>query len=84
MDDRPAPDQVTRWLKRLGAVTGESRFHIQEEWRELVALYVPGLCERFQADAFTGRSLEGIAAQCLRWPSYKELLDMLDRMPAHG
>lgn len=77
MDERPTPDQVRLWLKRLAAMIGKSHFHTDEEWGELVDLYAPGLCERFEASAFTGRSLEGIAAQCLYFPGYKALLDML-------
>lgn len=77
MDDRPTPDQVRLWLKRLAAMIGKSHFHTDEEWDELFDLYAPGLCERFEASAFTGRSLEGIAADCLSWPGYKALLDML-------
>lgn len=77
MDDRPTPDQVRLWLKRLAAMIGKSHFHTDEEWDQLFDLYVPGLCERFEAGAFTGRSLEGIAADCLSWPGYKALLDML-------
>ena len=77
MDDRPTPDQVRLWLKRLAAMIGKSHFHTDEEWDQLVDLYSPGLCERFEASAFTGRSLEGVAAQCLHWPGYKALLDML-------
>ena len=77
MDDRPTPDQVRLWLKRLAAMIGKAHFHTDEEWNEIVDLYAPGLCERFEASAFTGRSLEGIAAQCLNWPGYSLLLGML-------
>lgn len=77
MDDRPTPDQVRLWLKRLAAMIGKSHFHTDEEWDEMVDLYAPGLCERFEASAFTGRSLEGIAAQCLYWPGYSLLLGLM-------
>ena len=77
MDNRPTPDLVRRWLRRLAAMIGKEHFNTEEEWAEKFDLFVPGLAVRFGPEAFNARSLDAIAVQCHHWPGYALLIEKL-------
>lgn len=72
--ERPSsvPHHVWEWLARLHALTaGRSS---AEEAEARIALVAPLLVERFPPEAFTLRSLEAVAARCMFWPTYAEIV----------
>ena len=72
----PTDQQLIRdWLKQLGELCSVGLS--PEEAAAKLEIFAPALATRFDAGAFTGVSLEEVAANCRFFPTYGELVALL-------
>ena len=70
---------ISAWLEALGALCAGN--FSTEAARAKVDAYAPMLALRYRASTLDARLLEYVAAKCKFWPSYSELVGIIEGCP---